>query len=411
MIHDERLPSKFKTESEMIAKVLILYSERHPDDVDCLYDFLRVFLNPTGVDFTFVRTFLERMVTLELNLEQKKKLLRRFFLVIGGEGNDEVKVLSIQLLILPLIREGLEQENVNGKLRGEQPPTKGSLAYKATPKENDGDKGNKNSEVSRSELVGIEFIRSYMKVMKDGSSPRSERLHIELLKVSSLLIEFLWKEMVEHRKELIKFTWTHLKSDDSASKTWAYVNVCHFISRFDCPSKITLQVWIALLRTHQANKDLVRSAIDILVPSLPKRLPEEDFTKAIKWTKKIMFEEGHSIPQLTHMWETFVRHPSVFYNDRNLFVPHMVNSLNRLGLPPTSTIENRSLSLSVVDLIMSWEERRLEMSRGSASVQDHVDKKTRFAYEMPKSGADFTMNKSMVSFFITRPQKFFNNGH
>jgi len=60
----------------------------------------------------------------------------------------------------------------------------------------------------------------------------------------------------------------------------------------------------------------------------------QEFMKAIKWTKKIMYEEGHALPQLIHMWHMIVRHPALFYKCRSHFVGQMVNSLSRLGLPP-----------------------------------------------------------------------------
>merc|ERR1719444_386075 len=93
-------------------------------------------------------------------------------------------------------------------------------------------------------------------LQKGKTVSRSERLHIELLKVATLFIEFLWMEMYEHRKDLVKFTWNHLKNEESASKNWAYVNICHFIKAFDTPNKIILQVFISLLRGHQADKHL-----------------------------------------------------------------------------------------------------------------------------------------------------------
>ena len=35
---------------------------------------------------------------------------------------------------------------------------------------------------------------------------------MELLKLTTVLIEHLGTQLVEHRKELIKFAWNHLKS-------------------------------------------------------------------------------------------------------------------------------------------------------------------------------------------------------
>ena len=52
----------------------------------------------------------------------------------------------------------------------------------------------------------------------------SQALRIELLRLATLLMEHLGRELVDHRKELIKFAWNHLKSDDSQAKHWAYVS-------------------------------------------------------------------------------------------------------------------------------------------------------------------------------------------
>lgn len=53
---------------------------------------------------------------------------------------------------------------------------------------------------------------------------------------------FMPNELVEHRKELIKFAWNHLKSEDTTSKQCAYVLVCRFIEAYETPPKIILQV-------------------------------------------------------------------------------------------------------------------------------------------------------------------------
>lgn len=69
-----------------------------------------------------------------------------------------------------------------------------------------------------------------------------EPVKIELLKVATILIEHCSRELVDHRKDLIKFAWNHLKADDATTKHWAYANVCRFISAYDTPPKIILQV-------------------------------------------------------------------------------------------------------------------------------------------------------------------------
>lgn len=43
----------------------------------------------------------------------------------------------------------------------------------------------------------------------DGRYP--EGLRVGLLKLGALLIEFMHKELLDHRKELIKFAWNNIK--------------------------------------------------------------------------------------------------------------------------------------------------------------------------------------------------------
>ena len=56
------------------------------------------------------------------------------------------------------------------------------------------------------------------------------------------------------------------------------------------------------------------------VPALPRRLPASDLVKAVKWTKKIMNEEGHAVPMLLHIFQLLVR-----------FAAHLLMSVNRRG--------------------------------------------------------------------------------
>jgi hypothetical protein len=166
---------------------------------------------------------------------------------------------------------------------------------------------------------------------------------------------------MDHRKDLIKFAWNQLKAEDLTTKHWAYANVCRFISAYDTPPKIILQVYVALLRTCQPEfKDLIQDSLDTLVPSLPKRLRSDDFVKAMKWTKKVVFEEGHTLPQLIHVWNIIVRHAAIFYPFRSHFIPQMVSSMSRLGLPPNCPTEHRQVALACAETLIGWEFIRLK---------------------------------------------------
>jgi transformation/transcription domain-associated protein len=122
---------------------------------------------------------------------------------------------------------------------------------------------------------------------------------------------------------------------------------------------------VALLRTCQPeSRQLVKQALDTLLPSLPIRLPlkagDSKVPIWIRYTKKVLVEEGHSMAHLTHIFQLLVRHSSLFFPSRAQFVPQMVNSLSRLGLPQNTPPESRKLAIDLAGLVVQWEKRRLE---------------------------------------------------
>jgi len=328
LVAHDRLPIKFHLESKLLIKCLITYSRVKPEDVQVLLDMVSVFLHRTPFDFSFLQTFYREEVATKYSPAHKRNLVRLFLRMLREPGaSEELKVHAVQLLIMPVLTTSFEDPNVN------------------------------NIEVMDLDTV-LWMLREIL-ASKDYPPESMQSLRIELLKLGTLLIQHMSKYVTDHRKEVIKFAWNHLKAHDLTSKLWAYVNVCRFISVYDTPPKIVLQVYVALLRTHEMDaRFLVRKAFDILLPALPSRLPSNEFIKAIKWTKKIAYEEGHVLGQLVHIWFLIVRHPALFYPFRGQFVPLMVNSLNRLAIPPSSTPDNRRLAVNIVDLIISWEQTR-----------------------------------------------------
>lgn len=128
-----------------------------------------------------------------------------------------------------------------------------------------------------------------------------------------------------------------------------------------------------MLRAHQPEcRDLVRLAVDILIPSLHRRLTPSEYVKAMKWTKKILSDDGHTVQQMLHIWNIIIRHSDFFYPYRNLFLPHMVQSLSRLGLGNSCPPEHRQISVGVTDVILAWESYR-QRSREVGGVFQHTN--------------------------------------
>jgi len=353
LLHEDSMPPRYSGESTILAQFLVNYSKTRPDDGEQLFDLLRIFLQPTTTDFSFVKLYLKNMVCNVLTLEQKKRVMQRFFSHLASTGIEETKVLAIQLLILPMLKNDFEVAYC--------PPHANAIETSiisqsdATTRMEANNIPNDRKE--RTHLVlGEQLISRFVaEVLLHGGKSRifGNRLSVELLKLSSILLEFMWKETAKHQQDLIKFAWNLLRNEDLNTKHWAYITVCQFIAVYDTPSKVIVQVYAALLRCYQQEaKELVCIALDILIPVLGKRLSVEEYTKAIKYTVKILHEEGNCLPQLSHMCHTIVRHKSTFYRHKDEFAPYLVASLNKLGF---SSIENREFSLSLIELLLHWE--------------------------------------------------------
>ncbi|KAI3451444.1 hypothetical protein Pfo_008109 [Paulownia fortunei] len=316
-------------ESKWLVKCFLNYLRHDRMEVNVLFDILAIFLYRTRIDFTFLKEFYIIEVAEGYPPNLKKTLLLHFLNLFQlKQLSHDHMVIVMQMLILPMLAHAFQ----NGQTW---------------------------------EVIDAATIKTIVDKLLDPpeeiSADYDEPLRIELLQLATLLLKYLQNDLVHHRKELIKFGWNHLKREDSASKQWAFVNVCHFLEAYQAPEKIILQVFVALLRTCQPeNKMLVKQALDILMPALPRRLPLGDSRMPIwiRYTKKILVEEGHSIPNLIHIFQLIVRHSDLFYSCRAQFVPQMVNSLSRLGLPYNTTAENRRLAIELAGLVVNWEKQR-----------------------------------------------------
>jgi len=153
-----------------------------------------------------------------------------------------------------------------------------------------------------------------------------------------------------------------LKNEDTTTSQSAYVCVCWYMKWFDTPPKIIFQVYCQLVKAHQIEaRGLVREGLTVLVPVLNDKLSSLSTNSPVPFwinhTRRIMMEEQQLLLQLVHILQIIVRHSDLFYPYRQQFVAAMINFLPKLG-QQTSTIENKKFSLTIVELIISWEKKR-----------------------------------------------------
>lgn len=387
LLHEDVMPSRFVSESRYLAAFTVAYSKTAPADIEILFDLVRTFLQPTSEDFTFVRQHLHDTVCNRLPLEQKKKVLMRFLPVIVSEGLEELKIVTCQNIMIPMLKHCLKTSSFikESTVISEGTDDKIDMSQLNSSK----------NEVSSlddhtvSSLIDSEFLQKMADdiLAKDTIKEFGSRVTVELLKLCCLLIDYARDQLGDKQQDLVKFAWKVLKCDDPRAKHWAYIAICKIIAYFDAPEKTTLQVYVALLRAHsQDTKDLVRNALDVLLPVLQKKLSSDSQKQAVRSTIKILHEEANSAPHLNHIWYTVVRHEYIFYDSRRKLVPHLISSLNRFGLPSNVSTESKELAIDLVELLLYWSKMQNEIV--ADEVTSHGESR------------DFTLNQNEVNTIV-----------
>ncbi len=370
LLHEDVMPPRYNGESRFLAKFLVSYSSSAPEDIDVLFDLIRIFLQPTSADFSFVRNYLKQAVCSEkLPLAQKRKIMSRFASVVTSEGIEELKAQTIQLLAIPMLNHDLKRKHTEfNEMRFESDvvtnvcKNQEDLQAASTEIQNDKVPSVSNPDTSgESEMILNRDLANLFiaEILLDDGKSRiyCSRLSIELLKICSLLLDFIGKELGQHQQTILKYAWSVVKFEDRKAKHWAYITISKFISMFETPPKVCLEVFAALLRSYQQEtRELVKTALNDLLPALVTKLSPDAYSEAMGSVIKILYEDGNSVPQLSHILQIIFRHESVFYRYRNKITPHLIHSLNKLGLPVNSSTENRELSLALIRLVIHWDQ-------------------------------------------------------
>jgi transformation/transcription domain-associated protein len=202
--------------------------------------------------------------------------------------------------------------------------------------------------------------------MLNGStfSGADDAFHVELLHLTAVLVEHYHSSLEVARKDIIKCAWQYINSEDTYVKQTTFLLAARFFKNFPTPPKFILTVWTGLLKpppSYNEARSLVNQSLDILAPSIPQ---EVGYPMWAKTTRRLL-EEENSQSMIMTVYQLIVRQPDLFYPVRALFVPHIVNSLAKLGLHSSVSSESRSLSIDITQTIYDWEQRASK-ERGSS---------------------------------------------
>lgn len=217
---------------------------------------------------------------------------------------------------------------------------------------------------------------------EDNGQPGVDHSRLELLQMSALLLKYHHTLVSEARKDIIKFGWSYIRLEDTINKHAAYVLIGYFIAQFDTPSKIVNQIYVALLKAHQnEGRALVIQALDLIAPVLPKRLNgpgDPRYPMWTKWPKRILSEESSNLQQMISIFQFMVRHPGLFYEAREHFIPHIIPSLSKIAQLPNPSNEHKKLVLNLIQMIWQWEGRRVRgLDKSPLSMMESPQSKKR----------------------------------
>ncbi|KAF9222005.1 FAT-domain-containing protein [Gyrodon lividus] len=308
--------------------------------VDLLFEAVAIYTRNLAMDLTRLTQFLYRHVALNEDLFYRRNVLARFLIWFEDQSASwATKTYFIRLIVTPTILIQADKTSKDG-------------------------------------LLDMDFItavhRTIWQPMIDDTTfaEADDMFKIELLHLTTVMVHRFPELLEDVKKDIIRCAWHYITSDDAVVKQTAYLLAARFFEAFDTPQKFILSAWTGLLRPpHTEGKLLIKQALDILAPALPKSGANDvGYPQWAKTTRRLLAEEGNGFQQIIMIYQLLVRQPHLFYPVRALFIPHMVNSLNKLGLSGTASGESRILSIDISQVIFNWEQKPQDTDTQSSEV-------------------------------------------
>ena len=316
LLHEEEMPPRYHNESLLLSRFLVSYSRSCPDDTDVLFDLIRIFLQPfSSIDFSFVKHFLADTMVNVLTSDQKSQVINRFLTLLAGDGSEETKVLSCQMLIMPTLKQG-----------------------------------NPKAALSDSS------VRQLVKLLLNHGGSFGSKLTCELLNMVIILLDQMHEGVAGYRKDILKYIWGVLKADNLNTKYVGYLAASKFVAVFESPPKVILQAYRSLLRSHSISADSrnVREAMNLLLPNLRLRLGESDLESVVEYTINFLNEVGDSMKRLINVWDVIIRHNQAFERFKVRIIPHLKHAVSLIGSHLNSQPQCRLLSVKLAKLMIDW---------------------------------------------------------
>nr|CAG8553245.1 5905_t:CDS:10 [Entrophospora candida] len=352
--NESTLNLKQMHESKYLLEIFCVYLKEKPEDIDLLFEFVSIFSNKNIIDYTFLKRFYHEEVAKKYPVTQKQAILKKFLDTFSDPNiPPNIKTLSLKIIITPMLLYDFAKHCESNNL---------SLSVSNTYQEH-------GKIIDTTQMDKIQSLWHYL---ADNHDEIEDSLRIEVLQFSTVIVKSV-PNLITTRSPLVKFGWNWSRVDDITAKHSAFVFLAACFAEFDQVNlKMLFQSYTALLKAHQVEaRVLVKQALDMLAPKFNISPQSQSFDESKKdskkksppnwivYTKRILLEDGYGLTQLINVYQLLVRHPDLFYEYREHFMPQIANTLTRLGLLQNATPETRLLTIDLAELILKWERCRL----------------------------------------------------
>ncbi|KAI4202027.1 MAG: hypothetical protein LQ346_002049 [Caloplaca aetnensis] len=329
---------------EQLIAIFVEYLVRVPQDLDFLFQVADIVTSDSLKAHPLLFSFIYEHIVCSKSLDYWRSIVMRSLDLYNVRvSSQQVKTFAFKYFVNPILAMDV--------LRDSQSPRR-ERSF---------------TDKSIVEAVHNKLWKPQLADISEENGPSGvDHSRLELLQMSALLLKYHHSLVSEARKDIIKFGWSYIRLEDTINKHAAYVLIAYFIAQFETPVKIVIQIYVALVRAHQSEgRALVTQALDLIAPVLPKRLTgpgDAKFPLWAKWPKRILAEESSNLQQTISIFQFMVRHPDLFYDSREHFIPVIIPGLSRIAQLPQPSNEHKRLVLALIKTILRWEEQRVEPS-------------------------------------------------
>lgn len=324
---------------EQVMEIFVTYLKHAPQDLDFLFQLIDAITADDIKSYPSLFTFIYDHVISSTSTEHWRNIVMRCLELYTARGSSQkMKTFAFRNLVNPIFAMDVMRSSPEAEKRFLDKSIVEAI----------------HTKLWKPQLTDLN---------EDNGQPGVDHSRLELLQMSALLLKYHSNLVSDARKDIIKFGWSYIRLEDTINKHAAYVLIGFFIAQFDTPSKIVNQIYVALLKAHQnEGRALVIQALDLIAQVLPRRLNglgDSKFPMWAKWPKRILSEESSNLQQINSIFTFMVRHPDLFFEAREHFIPHIIPSLSKIAQLPNPSTENKKLVLDLIHMIWQWETHRV----------------------------------------------------